>query len=377
MGLTDAVELAALARDCVVSQTERRALIIRLSRLPTEFRGERHQRQLREALQPVLRATRTRVFELPGGDLVAVAAPPAPHLGEARAVMARLLPDFAPAEFLPELRLPLQSAALLAAIEEALGLAAGEAEADLSATGLPPPPEELDGAERALATADISPFLRATGVWRFGPEDEAPLRLWDELRAHLGDLARELLPGYALGAAPEAAHRFRAAAERRMLADLARPPRPRTLAALSLPLSLAAATSAEFFRLEHALGPVGRRGLLVCLPPADLLADPSGVEELGRFARLRGWTLGLDDAEPELFPVLAPRRVRHGVVRLRFRAALLAAPSRERAAIDAALPEARETIVVGGADTAGAIAWAWQRGITRFAGRMVEARGGA
>jgi hypothetical protein len=45
-----------------------------------------------------------------------------------------------------------------------------------------------------------------------------------------------------------------------------------------------------------------------------------------------------------------------------------------RAGLDAALPEDRNRVILTGADTPAAIAWGWQRGITRFMGRVLEAR---
>lgn len=122
--LRDAVALAALARDCAASGVERRALHLPLSRLPAELRGARHRRLLDETIAPLLRPTRARVFALPGGDLVALSPPPGEHLAAVRDALARLLPPgFAP----PLLRLPAEAAALLAVVEEALGLDAAPA----------------------------------------------------------------------------------------------------------------------------------------------------------------------------------------------------------------------------------------------------------
>ncbi len=240
--------------------------------------------------------------------------------------------------------------------------------------GAPPPGRELDAAERALASADISSFLRVSGLWRFAAAGATPERVRNESRVHLRDLAAVLLPGFSLAASAEARTRFRAAAERRLLAEFARPPGPLRPGApgLSLPLGLAAATSPEFHRLEATLGAEGRKRLLVCLDPAEVFADPDGVAALAAFARSRGWSLGLDDVDPEALPLL-----RHGgfaMLRLRFRPALLSAPVAARAALDAALPADRGRLLLTGADCASAVGWAWQRGVSLFQGRMVEPR---
>ena len=82
--LRDAMALATLARDCVTSGVERRALHVRLSLVPARLREPRHERMVREALAPMLRPTRARLYELPGGDLVALSPPPGEHLDEVR-----------------------------------------------------------------------------------------------------------------------------------------------------------------------------------------------------------------------------------------------------------------------------------------------------
>lgn len=80
----DALALATLLRDCAASGVERRALHLRLSALPRDGREDRHRHLLREAMAPVLRPTRARLFILPDGDLVALSPPPGEHLAEAR-----------------------------------------------------------------------------------------------------------------------------------------------------------------------------------------------------------------------------------------------------------------------------------------------------
>ena len=59
-------------------------------------------------------------------------------------------------------------------------------------------------------------------------------------------------------------------------------------------------------------------------------------------------------------------------LRLRFEGALLRGDAAARAALDAALPEDRGSIILAGADTTAAIAWGWQRGVTAFQGRLLR-----
>jgi hypothetical protein len=374
--LRDAMALAALARDCVTSGVERRVLHVRLSLIPGRLREPRHARLVREALEPLLRPTRARLYELPGGDLVALAPPPGDHLEEARRGLARLLPEIPAETLLPVLRLPAEAARLLTVVEAALGLDDPGAEPPTAApSGLPPPTTaEMDAAGRALVTANLASFLRRQGLWRLAPGDAEPTPLGTELRPFLPDLAAALLPGRDIGAAPALARRFRHAAERRMLAELAHPQEARGLGDACLPLSLASVLETEFLRLDALLGPVGRARLLVGIPAADLLADPGGFALLRRLAEARGWALALDEPEPALLRQLRPGALEGLSLRLRFGPAMLGGDAEARARLDAALPEDRQRLILIGADSPAAIAWGWQRGITRFMGRVLEGR---
>ncbi|WP_424814774.1 hypothetical protein [Roseococcus sp. YIM B11640] len=366
----DAAALAALTRECVVSGIERRAMLVRLSQMPVRLREPHHQRLLREALTPLLRPTRARVFELPGGDMVALSPPPGEHLEDARRRISQLLPDLGPETWLPILRLPSEAARLLNIIEAALGLGGAPPSASRQPLAAPTG-AELDAAIRALATANLASYLRRRPVWRLATQDAQPEPIWTELRPHLADLAAALLPGRSLHDAPALAQRFRQAAERRMLAELAYPREARSLGDASLPLSLGAATSEEFLRLDTVLGPQARARLVVCIPAEDMLADPDGFTLVGRLARQRGWRLALDEVESSLLPYLDTTRLGVALLRLRARPDLLSGDAALRARLDAAMPAKPEQVVLLGADTPAFIAWAWQRGITRFMGKIV------
>lgn len=372
----DAMALAALARDCVNSGVERRVLHVRLSLIPARLREPRHDRLVREALEPLLRPTRARLYELPGGDLVALSPPPGDHLEETRRSLASLLPEIPAETLLPVMRLPAEAARLLTAVEAALGLdEPGEEPPPPAPSGLPPPgAAEMDAAARALVTANLAAFLRRQAIWRLAPGDAEPQPLWTELRPCLPDLAAALLPGRDVSAAPLMARRFRIAAERRMLAELARPQEARALGDACLPLSLASVLETEFLRLEALLGPAGRGRVLLAIPAADGLADAAGFALLRRLAEARGWALALDEAEGELLRLFRPEALDGLQLRLRFTPSLLAGDAATRARLDATLPSRRESVILTGADSPAAIAWGWQRGITRFMGRVLDGR---
>lgn len=370
----EALALAALVRDCVASGAGRRVLHLRLSALPDALREPHRRRLVEETLAPVMRPTRARRFELPGGDLVIVSPPPGQYLDEVHEALNRLLPETPDGPLSVRLRLPAEGARLMAVVESALGLVLRE-DPEAAAPALPvPEAAALDAALRSLATADIASSIRSQPIWRLAPGQAAPLPLWTETRVHLPDLLDSLLPGTSLAGSPALARRFRRAAERRLLAELARPEVARDLPPACLPLALGSLTEAEALRLDAALGPGGRSRLVVCVPLGDVLADPAGAALAARLARERGWTLGLDAPSPWLLARVDLRGLAPGLIRLRFAADWLAGKAAERAALDAALPEDRARVVLRGADAPVAVAWAWQRGITAFTGKVLDAR---
>lgn len=372
--MRDAMALATLARDCVSSGVERRALYLRLSLLPAQLREPRHLRLVREALAPVLRPTRARLYELPCGDLAVLSPPPGEHLDEVRRSLSALMPEIAPETLLPALRLPAEAARLLTLVEATLGLDAAAPPPEAAPQAPPPSGADMDAALRALATSNLASFLRRRTVWQLASGDAQAQPVRAELRPHVPDVAAALLPGRSLAATPGYARRFRHAVERRMLAELARPQEARALGETCLPLGLGAVTEAEFLRLDAVLGPQGRGHLTVCVAAEELLADPAGFALAHDLSLRRGWRLALDEMEPALLPWLPARRLDLAMWRLRFRPELLSGDGAARAAWDAALPEDRARVVLLGADTPAAIAWAWQRGITQFMGRVLEAR---
>jgi hypothetical protein len=110
------------------------------------------------------------------------------------------------------------------------------------------------------------------------------------------------------------------------------------------------------------------------VPLGDALADPAGLALAARYTAARGLSLGFEEVEAAELARVDLARLVPGSIRLRFRPALLASPAAARDALDAALPVDRGRIVLTGVDAPVAIAWAWQRGITRFMGRVLEAR---
>jgi hypothetical protein len=365
----DSLALIGLVRETVAAGVARQVLYLRLSDLGPRLNRAHHHRLLREALEPLLRPSRGRIFELPNGDLLAVAPPGSAHLSGAEAALATLLAaDAAAAATAPPyamLRLPQEVAALLAAVEAALHPAGspepagGEAGGGCFGTG------DLAALARALGGASLASFLRHQPVFRLAPGSDAPELAWEEWRIALPELCAALRPGADPEGAPWLLRRLRGLLDRRLLAGLARPEEARQMGPVGLALGLDSLASPDFLRLDEALGAAGRAAGVIGLPPAELLADPEGFVFAREFCRARGWRLALDGVEAAQLPLLAPlEKLGLDLLRLRW--------SPDLVRLEAALPADRACVILAGADSAAAIGWGWEAGIGHFQGRMLR-----
>ncbi|MCX7685146.1 MAG: hypothetical protein N2Z67_07735 [Acetobacteraceae bacterium] len=354
--------LALLLRDSIAGHSPREALLLSLSG-PAAPAGRLRRRLLAEALAPLRGSRRVRLFDLPGGDLVAIAPPPAPELDVAAEALAAILEDPAAVR---RLDLPAGAPALLAAMERAMGLAAAALPAAAPA-GAPPLDEAgLAALERGLAQADLSPFLRCQTVCRIAP-GTPPEPCWEDRRVPEAPLVAALT-GQDAAAAPELLRRLRRTLDRRMLAALARPECVAEARPVLLPLLPESLASDAFQRVEAAWPRRSRKAVLLSLAVADMLATPDAAAGALATAREGGWRVVLEAAGPEELRLAPARALGIGLVRVPFSPALAADPG--------ALGAAGAEVVLAAADRAAAIAWGWQHGVGLFQGRLVEKRRG-
>jgi hypothetical protein len=372
-GAAGAVSLAALVRETVAAGIERRVLVFRPARLSAQHRRPAQLALLREGWDALRRTSRTRVFDLPRAGLAAVEGLPGHHLAAAHDAIAGML-DPQEAGALELLRLPDQAAAVLAAVEEALGLDAAMRAAPAPATGRAPDGAAIGQAERALLSADVTAFVRRRRVCRLVPGGGAPDPVWEDRRVALEDVCAALLPGCDLARAPWLARRFRRSIDARLLAGLCHAEELRGLGPLSLTLGIDAVTAPEFLRLD-AMWPAALRGALtIAIGAEEAATDPAGFAFAREVLLLRGHRVMLDAAAPGALLALPPARAGAARVRLRWSEALppLGSPAAE--ALRAVLPPEPDAVVLAGVDRPAAIAWGWEMGITLFQGRLIENR---
>lgn len=370
-GPQDALALSALVRESVSAGAERQALHLRMSGLADRLKADHHHRLVREALEPLLRPTRSRLFELPNGDVVAVVPPRSSHVEAVTAALDTLFaadPGLA-GETYSALRLPQQAAALLSVVEDSLG--AGSDHVAPRGGGA-----ALDGAslaelERALNSASMAAHLRQRAVHRLRPGGDGPEPAWQEYRVATTELCAALLPGRDLAAAPRLARRLKRLLDRRLLAELARPEDIRGHGRIGLSLTVQGLTEAEFLRFDGMLGQEARREVTIGLPVAEALTDPEGFAFATGFCRARGYRLALEEVAAATLALLPLAGLGVDVIKLRWSSPLaLLGP---RAA--SLLPSHPDGVVLTGVDRAAAVGWGWEQGITLFQGRLLGGRG--
>ncbi|CAH0254835.1 hypothetical protein [Roseomonas sp. CECT 9278] len=372
-GAAGAVSLAALVRETVAAGVERRVLVFRPSRLSAQHRRPAQLALLREGWEGLRRTSRTRVFDLPRAGLAAVEGLPGHHLAAAHQAIAGML-DPQEAGAVELLRLPDQAAAVLSAVEEALGLDAAMRAAPAPLPGRAPEGAAIGQAERALLSADVTAFLRRRRVCRLVPGGGAPDPVWEDRRVALEDVCAALLPGCDLARTPWLARRFRRSIDARLLAGLCHAEELRGLGPLSLTLGVDAVTSPEFLRLD-AMWPAALRGALtVAIGAEEAAADPAGFAFAREVLLLRGHRPMLDAPVAGALLALPPARAGTRLVRLRWSEGLPALGTPGAEALRAALPPDAEAVVLAGVDRPAAIAWGWEMGITLFQGRLIESR---
>ncbi|MES2711696.1 MAG: hypothetical protein V4653_08955 [Pseudomonadota bacterium] len=375
LGTSDAVELAALVRDTVASGVEREMLVLRLSALPPALRRGHHRRLLEAAWAPLRSSARSRCFDLPNGDLCAVEAPPAHLLAQVRELFLRTLDAEGAARIIRHLHLPAEAAVVIAAIEQALGLA--------SLAEAPPPPAlpaetftttALSGAERALAMADLSPMLRTFWACRLDPGGGAPLPVWEERRIDFAGVCAAILPLHDPDSAPWLRRQLRTAIDRRILAGLARPDAVGGLRTSLLPLGIAATGSAEFARFDALLPAMLRGRMAIAFTAEEVLSDPDAFTEARARLRTKQYRLALDARSAATLALIPSEAAGFDLVRLAWSEALPALGTPEARALADALPLAADRMVLAEVDRPAAIAWGWEMGFRLFSGRLIEKR---
>jgi len=363
----DANRLAALARDCEAAGIRRRCVVVRLSCLPPELRKPHHVRLARDALDPLLSADRALRFMLPNHD-IAVAWRGAfdTLLTASRDAVTGMFDDVdaampAPDLFWRVLELPDDADVLRALIAESL--ADGGRAAAVASPAMPLDAAAVAALEAALSHADVARFARRRAICRRGPDGRFHTA-WELRTLSVEELCAELAPGRGTRAEPWLFRRLLRTLDRRLLVLLASANELRAAGPFGLDLNVASILAPDFLRFDAAL-PLSLRGRVTLgLEPADILDDLPSFRFARDFARVRGYRLLLRLPDCSLLPALPPVRLGLDLVEIAWSRAATTLP------IDLIEQEGGR-IVLTGADTVDALAWARAFDITLFQGRAV------
>jgi len=371
-----AVALSNAIRDAVALGEERLVLMLRFSALPRARRFGTRAELLREAWEPLNSTARVRSFKLPGGDLVAIGLPNASDaLEHQQQILFSMLEPEEAEKAVHMLRLPQQAAAVMAAVEDSLGMVAA-----MRAMALDEPENRvvdtaaLAAAERGLTTADLSIFFRRQKVCWLEPGGQNTKLFWEDRRAELSEICERLLPGYDISLTPAFAQRLLQSIDRRQLSNIARPEELRDMRTLALPLRMESLFSAEFLRLDSLMPQSQRHKLIIGLNAEDVLAAPDLFLLARHFAKARGYRLMLEAASPFAATVVTSLRGGFDFLRLKWSEEFPGADSAATAELSKKLAQAAEHVVLAGADRPAAIAWGWEAGIRMFQGRLIESQ---
>ena len=366
----DAATLIARVTSSAASGVARRALVLRLSRLPAGFARPHHLRLARAALDPLRRADRAEAFDLPNADTAVLwRGSGGPALQASLAAVAELFagggaasPD--PAALCVVLDLPDQAETLLRLARDShatgVAVAPGDPRAPLDAAG-------LAALEAALARADLARFVRRRPICTPGPDGSFFL-CWEKRALAIGELEAALAPGRSSRADPWLFRRLTRTLERRMLAMLTAPGELAGAAPFALDVNVAGVLGPEFLRFDAVLPATLRGRVVLDLRAADILADLGAFRFARDFAQARGYRLLLHGGLPDLLDVVPPSRLGVDLLRLRWSPAL-AGDDGTRLGIEPA------RVVLAGVDGTEAIAWGRRVGVSRFAGPAVVPRG--
>ena len=371
-----AVALSNAIRDAVALGEERLVLMLRFSALPRARRFGSRAELLREAWEPLNSTARVRSFKLPGGDLVAIGLPNATDAleHERKILLSMLEPDEA-AQAVRMLRLPQQAAAVMAAVEDSLGMVAA-----MRVMALDEPKNRvvdaaaLSSAERGLMTADLSIFFRRQKVCWLEPGGQNTKLFWEDRRVDLSEVCERLLPGYDISLTPAFAQRLIRSIDRRQLTHFARPEEMRSMRAIALPLRVESLFSADFLRLDAIMPQSQRHNLIISLDAEDVLAAPDLFLLARHFAEARGYRLMLEAASPFAATIFSIPGAGFDFLRLKWSDDFPATGSSVAANLQKKLSQSADKVVLAGADRPAAIAWGWEAGIRLFQGRLIESQ---
>jgi len=360
----DARRLLSLAAECEAAGITRHCLVLRLSSVPAELRKPHHLRLARDALDPLLGASRAQRFILPNDDIAMVWRGPAEaQLSASQHAVTEMFADAAAAmpsveSLWRRLDLPMEAKALRSLVAESLSEHGQRPDGQ---RGRPLDASALAALEAALAQADVARFARRRAVCVPG-QDGRFRGAWEARYLSVDEICSELADGRVASAEPWLCRRLARTLDRRLLALLSANDELRGAGPFGLDLDVASVLGPDFLRFDTALPQLLRGRVTLGFQPADILADLPAFLFARDFARARRYRLMLRLPTCDLLPVLPTEKLGLDLVEIGWSAAATALAN-------TLLDQEASLMLLARADTADAIKWGRTHGIALFEGR--------
>lgn len=291
----------------------RRAVHLHLSRLRAYNRREHHLRIAATTFDALIRKFEGGLFLLQNGDMVFVAKGATVEDIDPAVLRLRFLFSEDPllnnpaneGRFCSWYDLEQQYGELLVAAQGLVAAAAAPAEVDVvpEEDGRPLDPAHLGQIEKALASADLSGFVRRQAVCFVGP-GRAPQPLFYELYISIPDVRRALLPEYNLASNRWLFQHLTQVLDLRMLALLTARKEIRQVKDFSLNLNVSTILSPEFLQFDRDISAEARGTVAVEVQPIDIFADVGAFMFARDFLKERGYKLCIDGLKHLTLPLV-------------------------------------------------------------------------
>ena len=349
--------LTALIEGCANPGVTRQVLMVRVAQLPPDLGRPQHVRLIKAAMDPLRNLDRGCLFHLADDTLVVVWRGAAEStLAQAMSALDRLFADL-PVFPVSVLDLPRDAARLTSVVEQSVP--GGRPQHAPSGHRLAPP--GVAALELALNRANLANFVHRRSVCHWVGEGTRHLA-WERRRVSVKDLSATLAPGVNVRADRWLYQRLTRSFDRCMLALLSDPEELRGAGPFALDLNVTSILSPDFIKFDAALPRRLRGEVVLCVLPADVLADASSFALARDFARTRGYRLMLRKVTQGWLRVFPPELL--GVDMIELNASALTGGSlpilKSRCVVLSQVAEERQ------------IAWGLGEGIEYFEGPIVR-----
>lgn len=289
----------------------RRAVHLHLSRLRPYNRRDHHLRIAATTFDNLIRKFEGALFRVQTGDMVFIAK--GARVEDIDQAVMRLRFLFSedpllnnPADdggFCSWYDLERQYGELLDAAQRLVGAAEAPDGVPSEEEGEPLDPAHLNQIEKALASADLSPFVRRQAVCFVGP-GQPPQPLFHELYISIGDLRNALLPNYNLAADRWLFQHLTQVLDLRMLSLLTARSEIRQVKDFSINLNVGTVLSPEFLQFDRDMSAEARGTIAIEVQPIDIFADVGAFMFARDFLKERGYKLCIDGLKHLTLPLV-------------------------------------------------------------------------